>query len=151
LLEKLYRPGVCDTFLLENSGRKGIRCIVVSYFTTSLNYNGSFIVLVRAEMNGAAANFTARRKNGLVHVMAPHPLTAEAGQQGGVDVHHAVLVLLRNVPQAQPPSLDYKVNIRSDEFVFDALAELGDVRKILLTNYFYIEARSPCFLDAGDL
>src|SRR5438309_6725370 len=50
-------------------------------------YDGTVIVLVVGEMDGAAADLDAVLKRRFVDMMAIEALAAEGGNQGGMDVH----------------------------------------------------------------
>ena len=76
-----------------------------------------------------------------MHMMPPHALSAESRQQCRVYVHHAVVISLRNFPQAKPPALDDKINFCGDKLLLDMFAEAVYVGVVLFANVFYIQ---PC-------
>ena len=53
-----------------------------------LQDDGAGVIAGVHEMHGAAGDLCAVIQHRLVDMMPVHPLTAEGGQQGGVDVHH---------------------------------------------------------------
>jgi hypothetical protein len=87
----------------------------------------------------------------LVDVMSPHTLAAETRQQGGVDVHHAVLVASWYFPETEPAALDDEIDLCGDKFLFDALAEFIDVGVVFLANDFHVQSGVFSFGDSAGL
>jgi hypothetical protein len=127
--EEGYCFGVGETFLLEDSGGECVGGVIVEDGAGALGDDGAGVVFVGAEVDGAAGDFAAGLEDGLVDVVAPHALSAEGREEGGVDVHHAVFVIGGDVPQAEPAGLDDEIDFGGIKRLCDADAERFDVRK----------------------
>jgi hypothetical protein len=69
--EEADRLGIGETLLLEDAGGERIRRVIVLDETGSLDDDRSGVVLIRTEMDGAAADFAACGQDRFVDVVTP--------------------------------------------------------------------------------
>ena len=89
------------------------------------------VVVVIGEVDRAAADLHARLDHRLVDLRAIIALAAEGGDQRGVDVDHAALIIGRNVEQGQEAGQDDQVGLAVADRVEDRGAELGPSTRAL--------------------
>ena len=123
--EEMNRLGICFAFLLEDSRRQAIRRVIFQGIDCALKNDWPVIVLIVAEMDGAAGDFDAGGQHRLMNMMAVIPFAAESRDQGRMNIHHPALEIIGNLNQLQEtgqanqlgPMLAAKIEKFSAEFL----------------------------------
>src|SRR5690348_13819926 len=102
---------------------EGFGADVFQYRAGALDDDGAVVVGAIDEMDGAAADFAAVGEDGFMDTAAVHAFSAEAGEQRGVDVHHAAMPLGGDVEQTEPAGQADEVHGRGVDELENSAAE----------------------------
>ena len=125
MLEQGDRVGVGDFFFFENAVGEGFGGVVVEDGAGALKDDGAGVVAAVDEVDGAARQLAAVGEDGFVNFSAVHPAAAEAGEEGGVDVHGPAVIAGGEFEEAQPASEDNQVNLGLVHDGEDSIAKGG--------------------------
>ena len=92
------------TLLLENAGSQSIRCVLFQNWYRTLQNDGTVVINVIGEMNGAATHLGAAGKHRLMYMMPIETLAAERGNEGGVNIYDAAGKIIRDVKKLKKAS-----------------------------------------------
>lgn len=115
--------GVGVAFEGEDAVGEGGRRVVGQDFAFFLKQDRSGVVGVVGEVDGAAGGLLACFEDGFVDVVAVHPLAAELGEQGRVDVEDAVGEVVGDDQQGEEAGEDEQVGLCVSAGVEDGIGE----------------------------
>jgi hypothetical protein len=116
--------GIGLAFLFKNPSRQRIRRIVLPNGHGPLQYDGSMIVLIIREMNGAAADLYAVSQGRLMHVMAVVSFPTEGRDQRRMDIHHPAIKVIGDAKELKKPGQADQIDTRMTAALEYVLAEI---------------------------
>ena len=114
--------------------RQRIGRVFLQHGAGALEDDGAVVVFLINEMDGAAGNFAAVGENSLVDASAVHPGAAECGEEGGVNVHDAILIARGNVEHAKPAREADEVDVVLVEEFENGFGKIGGAELRIRAN-----------------
>jgi len=93
-LYQFDRFGIGDAFLFEHTSGQYVGCVVWFDRDSALDDGWAVVVYVVGEVDGATGFASARLEDGFVDSVAVHSLSAEVGEECGVDVEDSADVVI---------------------------------------------------------
>src|SRR6266850_57466 len=116
---------VSDFFLFEDTMGEGFGCVVFENGADALEDDGTIIVFLINEMDGATGDFAAVGEDGLVDVEAVHATSAEAGEEGGMNIDDAAVIARGDVEHAKPAGEADEIDFVLVEQFENGVREIG--------------------------